>query len=335
MIRLLLTFGLLFVVTTASGILPVNAAVDGFAGANAKRSDGTYNFYYYGSPVWQWAPDYYNYTGVNFDPTDNEGDITDSPYEVTYVDSLWNYDPDGAYDVTLYICDDAGGVPDLDNPRYEYGPYEPQYYSNWDMHEVTPPVQFNGGQICWVVFDVSDPDCHPITDGDGNSGHSWLSADGYTWELMAEVGGVDWNIGIYAEPTGGTDDEPPDITGTYPRDEDWPCGVPPTEDTAGCHWQDGDPGSNFGIDVGASSFNVRNSDGIYMTGNLDIDDSDIYDVVVVFDVDGLWEEDESYAVQTVCYDLAGNSTSEFWIFSTGYTKVEEKSFGAIKARFAE
>jgi hypothetical protein len=335
MLKLILTFGLLFLATAASGILPVNAAVDGFTAANVPRSDGTYNFYYYGSPTWQWAPDYYNYTGVNFDPTDNEGDTTYSPYEVTYVDSLWNYDPDGAYDVTLYICDDVDGVPDLDNPRYEYGPYEPQYYSTWDMHAVTPPVQFNGGQICWVVFDVSHPDCHPITDGDGNSGHSWLSGDGYTWELMAEEEGVDWCIGVYAEPGEPPDDtEAPYITDAYPVNDDWPCGVPPTEDTAGCHWQDGDPTYNVGIDVGTLIFEVRDSNGNIQAGELDVDDSDLFDVIVVFDVQGLWEEGENFAVETECYDLAGNSDSAFWIFSTGYVNIVEESFGAIKAGFA-
>jgi hypothetical protein len=248
---------------------------------------------------------------------------------------LWNYDPDGAYDVTLYICDDADGVPDLDNPRYEYGPYEPEYYASWDEHEVSPPVQFNGSEICWVVFDITHPECHPISDGDGNSGHSWISTSGSDWELMTEQGGADWVISVYAEPTGGTDDEPPDITDTYPRVEDWPCGVPPDEDTAGCHWQDGDPEDNFGVDVSVSTFDVRDGDGIYVTGDLNIDDSDIFDVIVVFDVDGLWEEDEDYAVETVCYDLAGNSTSEFWIFSTGYTNIKESSLGFIKAGFAE
>jgi|GEM_PF-1749788 len=333
MLKFLLTLGFLLIAAAASAILPVTAPVGGFTGVDAFRSDGTYHFYYYGDPQWQWTLDD-DYTGVDFDPTDNEGDLTGSPYKVTYVDSMWNYDPDGDYEVTLYICDDVDGVPDLDNPLYEFGPYVPEYYGSWDEHEVSPPVQFNGGEICWVVFDIMDPDCHPISDGDGNSGHSWISGDGLSWDLMEQQGGADWVISVYAEPTGETDDDPPDITDTYPREEDWPCGVPPGEDTAGCRWQDGDPEDNFGVDVNASTFDVLDCDGIYVAGDLNIDDSDIFDVIVVFEVEGVWEEDENYAVETVCYDLAGNSTSEFWIFSTGYTNVVEESLGAIKARFA-
>ncbi len=336
MFKYTLTFWLLLASTTAFGFLPFNEPIENVGIPDAFRSDGTYNFYYYGEPTWYWTYPSGSYTGVNFDPADNYGDTTSDPYFVTYVDSLWNSDTVDSYQITLYICADDGGLPDFDNPLYESDPYEPDYYSDWDEHGISPPVEFNSGEICWVVFSVPPEVGHPISDGDGNSGHSWISSDGYDWELMEAQGGVDWCIEVYAEPGEAPDDsEPPTITDTYPIDDDWPSGVPPTEDTAGCHWQDGDPAENLGIDVTASTFDVRDGDGIYVTGEWDIDDSDLFDVIVVFDVDGIWEEGENYAVETECYDLAGNSTSEFWIFSTGYTNIVEESFGTIKAGFAQ
>jgi len=336
MLRCLLTLGFLSLATAASGFIQVNLPLDEGSEPDVSKSDGTYHFYYYSNPQWQWTFDDGGYTGVNFDPTDNEGDTTDSAYKVTYVDSSWYFnDMEGPYDITLYICEDVEGAPDLDSPRYEYGPYEPEYYSDWDEHEVSPPVQFNVGDICWVVFSIPAEYGHPISDNDGNSGHSWISADGYDWELMEEQVGVDWCIEVYAEPGPGSDYEPPYITDMYPLNGDWPCGVPPAEDTAGCRWKDGDPEDNFGVDANASTFEVRDHNGTLQVGELDIGDSDIFDVIVVFDVDGVWEENENYAVETECYDLAWNSDSAFWIFSTGYTNVVEKSLGAIKAGFAE
>jgi hypothetical protein len=333
--RCLLVIGFLSLTTVAFGFIPVIERLDEGVEPNMLRSGGTYHFYYYDEPTYYFIFGNDTYVAVNFDPTDNFGDTTADAYVITYVDSSWYCDYGETYDVALYICNDVEGLPDLSNPRYESGPFEPDYYPNWTEYEISPPVHFNGGAVCWVVFLVPYPDGHPISDGDGNSGHSWVSDDGETWELETGVGGVDWYFGVYAEPGTVSDYEPPYITDTYPVNDDWPCGVPPTEDTAGCHWQDGDPESNVGVDVNASTFDVRDHDGYYVTGDLNIDDGDIFDVVVLFDVDGVWEEDENYAVETVCYDLAGNSTSEFWIFSTGYTIIEEKSFGSIKAGFAE
>jgi hypothetical protein len=336
MYKYILALACFLTVNAAFGIILSKAPIEGGVAGEPPPSDGTYCFYYYGTPAWQWTFPSGGYTAVNFDPVDNEGDTTSNPYFVTYVDSLWNMEPDGSYQVTIYICSDDGGLPDFDNPLYESDPYEPAYYSEWDEHEVSPPVQFNSGQICWVVFDVSYPDCHPISDGDGNSGHSWLSTDGYDWELVTDYGGADWCIEVYAEPGEPPDDtEEPYITDRYPLDEDWPCGVPPTEDTAGCHWQDGDAAYNVGVDVGTLTFEVRDSNGTIQAGELDVDGSDLFDVIVVFDVQGLWEENENFTVETGCYDLAGNSATDTWNFTTGYAKVEEKSFGAVKAGFAE
>jgi hypothetical protein len=145
----------------------------------------------------QWTFPQGGYTGVDFDPMDNLGDTWSNSYEVVYVDSYWNYDPDGDYDTILYICADDGGVPDFDNPLYSYGPYVP-YWS--DSLWVDPPVPFYGGEICWVLFYVEPEIGHPISDGDGNSGHSWFCThDGYDWELMMAEGGVDWAHDVYAD----------------------------------------------------------------------------------------------------------------------------------------
>jgi hypothetical protein len=334
-IKLLLTFTFLFAAAAASGIIPVNAAVDVSPVPGVPRSDGTYHFYYYGSAHWQWPFDEDTYVAVNFDPADNEGDVTGDAYAVTYVDSLWNYDPDDDYEVTLYICNDVEGLPDLENPRYESGPYIPDYYSSWDQHRVPDPVNFNGGAVSWVVFLVPYPYGHPISDGDGNSGHSWISDDGETWELMEEEGGVDWVFGVYAEPGTESDYEPPYITDMHPLDENWPSGVPPRENNAGCHWKDDDEISNWGIDVDASEFCVYDDDMEPVPGTLMIDDGDLYDVVVVFEAEDLWFEGETYSVETTCYDLAGSSDTETWEFATGYTNFIESSLGSIKARFAE
>jgi hypothetical protein len=263
--------------SVTSGMIAFNPPVENAAAADAFRSDGTYDFYYHGEPMWSWAFSSDAYVGVNFDPMDNEGDTTSGSYDVTYVDSLWDYGYYVPYQVTLYVCADDGGVPDFDNPLYESDAYEPEYYSDWDEHEFSPPIEFNGGEICWVIFAVPEDDGRPISDGDGNSGHSWISGDGYYWELTEYEGGIDWCIEVYAEPGGPPeDDEPPTITDTYPVDEDWPSGVPPGENFAGCHWMDGDPAENRGIDVGASSFFVYLGSDLIL-GMLDVDDTDLYE----------------------------------------------------------
>jgi hypothetical protein len=174
--------------TSPSGII-----TDGSAG----KGTGDFHFYYYGELMWQWTFPQGGYTGVNFDPMDNLGDIWPNSYEVTYVDSYWNYDPDGDYETTLYICADDGGVPDYDNILYSYGPFDPWAFG--ESHEVNPPVPFYGREICWVLFSIERENGHPIPDGDGNSGHSWYSTTGYDWELMMAEGGVDWAHDVYAD----------------------------------------------------------------------------------------------------------------------------------------
>lgn len=131
------------------------------------------------------------------------------------------------------------------------------------------------------------------------------------------------------------DQEDPYITDTYPHDEDWPSGVPPTENTAGCHWDAGDPDTNSPIDADESTFEVRDSGDNPVPGDLDIDDTDPYDVIVDFQADEPWLGGETYTVETTTYDMAGNSATEVWDFTTGYVNIKTSSFGAIKALYAE
>ena len=152
---------------------------------------------------------------------------------------------------------------------------------------------------------------------------------------MDEAGGVDWCIEVYAEPGEPPDEEDPTVTDTYPHDDDYPSGVPPEENVAGCHWRDGDPEDNSGIDVGVSSFDVYDANMDPVIGAATIDDTDEYDVVVDFQADDLWEDGAMYTVETTAYDNAGNSASDEWTFTTGYTNIVEKSFGAIKVDFAQ
>jgi hypothetical protein len=136
--------------------------------------------------------------------------------------------------------------------------------------------------------------------------------------------------------TGPPDEEAPTVTDMYPLDEDFPSGVPPNENTAGCHWQDGDPDTNRGIDVDASYFEVYDAGMDLVTGMLDIDDSDLWDVVVDFEGDDPWEEGATYTVETETYDLAGNGpVTEEWSFTTGYVNIAPASLGIIKVGFTE
>jgi hypothetical protein len=136
--------------------------------------------------------------------------------------------------------------------------------------------------------------------------------------------------------TGPHDEEDPAVTDIYPQDDDYPSGVPPSDGTAGCHWRDGDPETNRGIDVENSSFNVYDPDDETVGGSLDIDDGDLWDVIVDFEADAPWEEGATYTVETETYDLAGNGpVTEEWTFTTGYVNVAPASLGVIKAGFVE
>ena len=199
-----LVVGLFVVATVASAAMFSDSVTATADPGDPLPGSGTYNFYYYGDTQWYWTIPGGGFTGVNFDPNDNAGDTTSDAYEVAYVDSFWNFAEEGAYETTLYICPDDGGVPDFDNPYYTYGPFEPVYFTSQDSQEITPPVPFGAGAICWVLFSIEPSVGHPISDGDGNSGHSWLSEDGYSWELMESPEQVDWAVDVYADDTDDT-----------------------------------------------------------------------------------------------------------------------------------
>ncbi len=156
------------------------------------------------------------------------------------------------------------------------------------------------------------------------------------WQSGVAYGGYSGAMFVRVTVGPGIIDETdPTITNIYPFDEDYPSGIPPDENFAGCHWEDGDPETNLGIDVGASSFTVYDASMDLVTGILVIDDADLFDVIVDFEGDDPWDEGATYTVETETFDLAGNSASELWTFDTGYTTITDSSFGAIKAGFAQ
>jgi hypothetical protein len=151
------------------------------------------------------------------------------------------------------------------------------------------------------------------------------SVFGYQYDHFYEIWGS----------TGPPDEEDPTITNTYPMDDDYPSGIPPDENFAGCHWEDGDPETNKGIDVEASTFDIYDADMGLVLGTLTIDDADLWDVIVDFEAEDPFDEGATYTVETETFDLAGNSATELWTFTTGYLSITEASFGAIKAGFAQ
>lgn len=157
-----------------------------------------------------------------------------------------------------------------------------------------------------------------------------------TW-LQRGVSGASWTnpgypygmpLVIYGAPSDETD---PVITDMYPMDADYPSGVP-VDTMAGCHWTDMEEG-DVGIKVADSSFNMYDSDMEIITGSLTVDDTDLHDVIVDFEPDDVLMDGSTYTVETECFDLAGNSASEEWDFTTGYMNIESTSLGTIKATF--
>lgn len=211
-----LVVGLFVVATMASAAMFAGNITSAATDDGPTESSGTFEFYYHGAPQWQWIFFNGGYAATNFDPANSDdeglGDSTTNGYEVTYVDSRWDPCGEGEYTTRLRICADDGGVPDFDNPLYDTGDYVPAT-SGMDEQEIDPPVMFLGGEICWTVYDVilddafeepwdGIPGGHPVSDGDGGTGHSWQSGDGYTWELMSgsTTGEVDFLHKLFGEP---------------------------------------------------------------------------------------------------------------------------------------
>jgi hypothetical protein len=204
---------------------------------------------------------------------------------------------------------------------FEYTYPAPEGYIWWGYYADQSIEGYEGDEYA-VDFDV-------ITDG--QLGAFFLDF-AIGWENMGR------DITDYSEDNEITifpDQENPYINYTYPHDVDWPSGVPPTENTAGCHWNGGDPDTNSFINVDESTFEVRDSGGNPVSGNLNIDDTDSYDVIVDFQADEPWLGGETYTVETTTYDMVGNSATAIWDFTTGYLNINTSSFGAIKALYAE
>jgi hypothetical protein len=150
---------------------------------NPFPGSGDYDMYYCGTVTYYW-----DFTGVDFylavyyDPADNLGDTFDVPYTIVEVDSLWYGTSDGSYDI--YICPVSGGFPDMGNP-YQTGTIsDTSLYPNYASYEVTPPIHMAPDSLFYVVIVATYGVDEPMTDGDGNSGHSLYSTDaGASWDM--------------------------------------------------------------------------------------------------------------------------------------------------------
>jgi hypothetical protein len=290
---------------------------------------------------WWSAPDNFQTEDANalIDYMDTGGNLL-----IVGQDLLWGYKPgwgspnDGLFDDYMGVSSVTQDVlyDDASSTWTGYGPLD----------------GLSGTGTAATVFTANGFFCDDLNEGDdaeiaitGEPDHSYTYAVACdtgstralfsTFELASDSSNFDDIIqAIYDWFGGGVpDEEDPIITDMYPQDADWPSGIPPTENVAGCHWQDGDPDENSGIDTDESTFEVFDSGDNPVSGELTIDDADEYDVIVDFEADELWLEGETYTVETTAFDNAGNSADETWDFTTGYTNIVEKSFGAIKADF--
>jgi hypothetical protein len=223
-------------------------------------------------------------------------------------------------------------------PVSGYGVYEDGFLNEFESYYPAPEGYawqcfYSDQEITGQYGDEYEIDFDVFTDGQLGTFYpvfavGWFNNDGDMEEIEITDYSED-DIGIFP------DQENPYINYTYPHDVDWPSGVPPTENTAGCHWNGGDPDTNSFINVDESTFEVRDSGGNAVSGNLNIDDTDSYDVIVDFQADEPWLGGETYTVETTTYDMAGNSATAIWDFTTGYLNINTSSFGAIKALYAE
>lgn len=259
-----------------------------------------------------------------------------------------------AQNISIRIYDDSGGAPTGDPESgwvWEYSATSSDWENstvgtNLELYEVDIPTgdepEVDADTTYWFGFQVEHT--YPPQAGEGvhnavDYGEQLYFASAYfgypNWVTGQTIFGNQCTNGFILYGTMVADETDPTITDMYPMDEDWPSGIPPEENMAGCHWQDGDPDENSGIDVGTSIFEVYDSGDNLVDGELTIDDADLYDVAVDFEADDPWLEGETYTVETTAYDMAGNSTDESWDFTTGYTNITTTSWGSIKAGFAE
>jgi hypothetical protein len=239
-------------------------------------------------------------------------------------------------DVDIFVLGDAGGSPDGGDVWLHEVVYDGDWGSiptwpdwAWVEIDVYPPallsedVFYCGVHPYWADATV---DFHVPLDDSDNPGDGWIYSG--SWDPIAGWG-FPGNFGVRATVY-TSDEEPPYVTDRYPLDEDYPCGVPP-DTLVGCHMCD----DESGIDIENCSFSLLDGDGNPVAGTMDVDDTDPCDVIFEFDPDGDLTEGETYTVEILAMDLAGNSTDESWEFTIGYVKIDGTSFGRIKAGFME
>jgi hypothetical protein len=145
------------------------------------------------------------------------------------------------------------------------------------------------------------------------------------WQVFLDEYDIAFNL------YGGSDETAPTITGTYPRDEDCPGGVP-NDTWIGFHVQD----DSSGCDVGSTTYSAEMVVGPVIWASENIDDTDPLDVVFDLEPETPFPDGACVDVSIETFDNAGNGpVNENWTFHVGYTTIEAKSVGYIKAGFAE
>jgi hypothetical protein len=239
-------------------------------------------------------------------------------------------------DVDVFVIGDEAGSPDGDDVWFHEAVYDGDWGSiptwpdwAWVEIDINPPVLLDEDVFyCGVHPYWADGiiDFHVPLDDHDAPGVGWIYSG--TWNPTTNMG-FPGNLGVRATVY-TSDEEPPYVTDQYPLDEDFPCGVPP-DTLVGCHICD----DESGIDVDSCTFDLYDSDDDLVPGTMDIDDTDLSDVIFMLDPDGDLAEGETYTVEIYAMDLAGNSTYESWDFTIGYVNIDETSFGRVKAGFAE
>lgn len=146
------------------------------------------------------------------------------------------------------------------------------------------------------------------------------------WQVFLD----EYDIAFNLYGTGASDSNPPTITDTYPKDGNL-SGVP-ADTWIGFHVQD----DVSGCDVGATTYNALADGNPVVWASENVDDSDPLDVSFDLEPDAPFSEGAAVDVSIETFDKAGNGpVNENWTFHIGYTTVEAKSVGYIKAGFAE
>ncbi len=245
----------------------------------------------------------------------------------------------GTGDMLVEVFGDAGAIPDEDNLLYAETVSEGDYtwtdtgdWVVWPVYEVEIPItgfDISPGTMYWLSLQLQH---------EGSARIFWCATDYQTewWDFYAYYFDGMWESGHHAvdqvfELHGSLpDDVDPEVTETYPHDEDFPSGVPVdtivtfhvTDDVSGC-------------DVEETTISVEQG-GDQLLGIVTFDDSDPLDVAFTWEPDDYYAEGTGVDVTVETYDLAGNGpVTEEWSFTTGYTNVAPASVGVIKAGFIE